>query len=954
MQHLSKYGLFFIAFFSVSIVHAQQPYWQQQVNYKINVSLNDGDKTLTAEETIQYTNNSPDTLRFIWFHLWMNAYKNDRTAFSEQLLRNSNTAFYFEDEAQRGYINGLDFKANGTAAPVEADSAHIDIVKVILPQPLAPSQSVTITTPFHVKLPYNFSRGGYEGQTFQVTQWYPKPAVYDSKGWHQMPYLDQGEFYSEFGNFDVTITLPQNFTVAASGNLQNAEELENLKALGKQNTAQQANYKLWDQSYRLAALKQKKTYEETAPPSSQTLKTLRYQLNNAHDFAWFASKLFLIQYDTISLRNHTVDAFTFYNPWNKEAWTKSLQYEKDAIHFYSDKLGSYPYDVVSAVLGKSNKETGGMEYPTITLLEMGDGGKELDATIAHEVGHNWLYGILATNERDHAWMDEGINTYYENRYIGGRYAVDKGRGFLNNKLPEDADTLMLTTLERLGKDQPVDLTSDSLTETNYGLSVYSKGGIWMKSLEEQLGLIVLDSCMRTYFRQWQFKHPYPADFKKIIESTSGISIDSNFRQLYATGSFFPSQKRQLKLIGFFSLKETNKYNYVSLAPAVGYNYYDGFMVGGLVHNYQLPLNKLNFLIAPVYATGSKQLNGAARFSYSVFSKWKWIDVSLSGTKYSINEFTQYNGEKLYFGLTRIVPSVKYTLYNKDLRSTQRWIFQARDFILTEEGFGDFNTVATPTDTFYVANKKNTTTNLAQAKISVSDNRKLYPYDATLTIDAGESFLRAGFTGNYFFNYKQDNKGIGARFFAGKFFYLQQKTLLSKSENSRYLLSLSGPHGNEDYTYSDYFIGRSEQEGGLSQQLMQRDGFFKVSTPFLSDPVGKTDDWLLSLNVWGDIPDEINPLKVLPFTLPVQIFADLGTYSDVWKAETATGRFLFDAGIKISIVHSAFNVYLPLVYSKVFRNYYQSFYPEKRFAHTIAFGFDLQQLQPNKLNRKIPL
>ena len=116
------------------------------------------------------------------------------------------------------------------------------------------------------------------------------------------------------------------------------------------------------------------------------------------------------------------------------------------------------------------------------------------------------------------------------------------------------------------------------------------------------------------------------------------------------------------------------------------------------------------------------------------------------------------------------------------------------------------------------------------------------------MDAGKTFLRAGFTGNYFFNYKKDGQGIQARLFAGKFFYLQQKTLLSKGENDRYLLTLTGPHGYEDYTYSDYFIGRNEQEGGLSQQIMQRDGFFKVGTPLLNAPVGKTDNWLLALNL----------------------------------------------------------------------------------------------------------
>ena len=208
----------------VSNVFGRQSYWQQQVNYTIDVSLNDDDHTLTGFERMEYTNNSPDTLRFIYIHVWPNAYKNDRTAFSGQLLKNSRTDFYFSDEDKRGYINQLDFKVNNTAAIIEEDPMHIDIIKLNLEQPLAPNKSIEITTPFHVKLPYNFSRGGHAGQSYQVTQWYPKAALYDKDGWHPMPYVDQGEFYNDFGNYKVNISLPANYKVGATGVLQGKEE----------------------------------------------------------------------------------------------------------------------------------------------------------------------------------------------------------------------------------------------------------------------------------------------------------------------------------------------------------------------------------------------------------------------------------------------------------------------------------------------------------------------------------------------------------------------------------------------------------------------------------------------------------------------------------------------------------------------------------------------------------
>ena len=177
-------------------------------------------------EIIDYTNNSPDTLHYIWFHLWPNAYKNDQTAFSEQMLQLGNTDFYFSDESKRGYINRLDFKINGITANLEDHPQYIDVAKLILPFALLPGQTIKITTPFHEKIPYNFSRGGYIDHTFQITQWYPKPAVYDNRGWHPMPYLEQGEFYSEFGNFRVRITVPKDYIVAATGELQNEDEMK--------------------------------------------------------------------------------------------------------------------------------------------------------------------------------------------------------------------------------------------------------------------------------------------------------------------------------------------------------------------------------------------------------------------------------------------------------------------------------------------------------------------------------------------------------------------------------------------------------------------------------------------------------------------------------------------------------------------------------------------------------
>ena len=230
MKPLILAVIFFIFNFAAA---AQNSYWQQSLQYQISVRLDEKAHTLDGNLKLNYLNNSPDTLQYIWFHTWPNAYKNDRTDFSEQLLENGRTDFYFADPEYRGYMNRLDFRVNQEIAKTEDHPRYFDVIKLILPTPLPPGETILITTPFHVQLPKVFSRSGYDGKSFQLTQWYPKPAVYDQKGWHEMPYLDQGEFYSEFGDFEVEITVPQNYIVAATGELQNESEKEWLVEISK-------------------------------------------------------------------------------------------------------------------------------------------------------------------------------------------------------------------------------------------------------------------------------------------------------------------------------------------------------------------------------------------------------------------------------------------------------------------------------------------------------------------------------------------------------------------------------------------------------------------------------------------------------------------------------------------------------------------------------------------------
>ena len=941
--------IFFLVFIFCFQHSVFSQYWQQQVNYIIEVSLNDKLHTLDGFEKITYTNNSPDTLNYMWFHLWPNAYKNDKTAFSDQLLENGNTKFYFSSKEERGYINRLDFKVNGVAAKTEDHPNYIDIIKVLLPKSLPPSQQITITTPFHVKLPFNFSRGGHDGQSYQITQWYPKPAVYDKKGWHEMPYLDQGEFYSEFGNFDVRITIPSNYVVAATGELQNEEEKKWL--LDKSDELKiEKNEKIQKVPPKNTISTAKKTQPKTTNNKLQTstTKTLQYLQNNVHDFAWFADQRFIVKLDTLALsEGKTINVFSYYTPEEKESWKNSIQFAKEAIRFYSREVGKYPYSVVSVVQGPKSFG-GGMEYPTITVISPISPEKGLDIVIAHEIGHNWFYGILASNEREHPWMDEGINSFYEKKYTEAKYGL----------LPQ-LEELLFQTKAMQKTDQPIETRAADLSLTNYATVTYHKTAQWMRLLEQEYGKEAFQKKMQSYYEEWKFKHAYPEDFKKSIGNDA---FDSSFSYLQQKG-ILPNQ--QLKgTIVYSPFKKNSIKNYslhpaknaVFISPAIGANGYDRLMIGALITNYKLPPSKFQFLLAPLYGTGSKKLNEIGKVSYSVFSdkKIRAAEIFLNGSSFSMNEFTDSSGNKFFTHFDKLVPGIKLTFKEKNSRSSVKKYIQWKSFLIREGGFRfGTDTIITGNDTSYqqAISIKKETRSLNQLQFVYQNVRALYPFDINFTIEQVEDMIRPALTTNYFFNYPNGG-GLEVRLFAGKIFYLNGRNLQKTFSMDRYHLNMTGPDGYEDYTYSNYFVGRNKFEGLASQQIMARDGGFKFRTDLLGDEVGKTDRWLAALNFSSTIPDKINPLSVLPVKIPLRIFADVGTYAEAWDRDTEGDRFLFDAGLQVSLLKEVISIYIPIVYSKVYSDYYKSYLSEKRFLKTISFGINLNNSFFKKLHHEV--
>lgn len=516
----------------VSLLCAFHPvfaqYWQQDQQFTMKVMLDEKAKLVSGTQHLIYTNNSPDTLDFLWYHIWPKAYSSKSSALFKQIEAKEDAEQTMKEVKSFGDLTGLNFTVNGQPATTSPHSnpQYIDVIKLNLPEALLPGGQITIETPFVTKLPSYFSRSGFAEEQYMLAQWFPRPATYDKTGWHEMPYLSTGEYYNEYGNYDVTITLPSDLVVGATGVLQTADELAQYKMLGRKN------------------LKDTDTFSAYQPPAGST-KTLHFVADTVPDFAFFAARNFAIQYDTIQLNDgRVVDAFTYFKPVPNSPWNESLQMVKDATHFYSNAIGNYDYPVVQAIEGPKNNSSGGMEYPMITLITSPDAKYEtLDAVIAHEVGHNWFMSMLGTNERDHAWMDEGLNSYYQFRYEAEKH---RSNAIFGDRLPAEIKKLpvdqfqdaIYNSLAAIPYEAAVDMPSDAYTDSQeYAMSVYVKAALWVYIMEAGAGKEAVDNVFRNYFAEWKHKHPQPEDFKASAEKTLQRPLDNFFNMLKIEKNF---------------------------------------------------------------------------------------------------------------------------------------------------------------------------------------------------------------------------------------------------------------------------------------------------------------------------------------------------------------------------------------------------------------------------------
>jgi hypothetical protein len=932
-----------------------QEYFQQEVNYKINVTLNDRRNELDAFISVEYINNSPDTLGFLYFHLWPNAYSNNNTGLAKEILRRDGKTKLFGDPELRGLIDSLNFNIQGSPVRWNLLPDTSDICKIILNEPIRPGDTILITTPFHVVIPKGItSRLGHIGESYQISQWYPKPAVYDRNGWHQMPYLDQGEFYSEYGSFDVSITLPENYIVGATGNLQNMDEVEKLEMLSEDkswiNTANSGN--------------------DPFPPSSKEMKTLRYTESNIHDFAWFADKRFHVLKGKVRLpeSGREVDTWAMFTNQEAPLWTRSIEYINNALLYFSKWNGDYPYNTFTAIQSALTSGAG-MEYPGLTVIGLAGDPYLLDEVIAHEICHSWFYSAIGSNERRYPYMDESFASAYESRYMEQRYPGKKlweikfaniklAKLFQIDKMPvQRIQELEWLVPARMNLEQPVNLDATKYTYNNYGGIVYYKAGLGLNYLRAYLGDSIFDTIMHDYYGKWKNKHPQPEDLRRVFESGTNKDLTWFFDDFLGT-----TKRIDYKIVKLSDNKLLIKNKGEIIAPLLlsgmigdsisSEKWIDGFegkrWIDTDTKNYsELKIDPQHKMTELFRLNNNIRTSGIFRkrdpiqpqFLYTIDDPDKHSIIYLPAFDWNKTDgfmvgLALHNGTLLpkpieYFampfysfrnqGITGYGKvSLNIIPYNKFIRRAsfsmeasqfgapgdQKYhnlklgsdlYFRSKDMTLqlNQKVFG-----------YYIkASDLNQINLLQQAKMRsylqfgylIESKGMINPYNILLSFEAGKAYQKTSLELNYKHSYNGKGNGLDIRIFAG--------TMLENSSDPIYAFASSGRGGREQYLYSGVYPDRFGEfpKTFFSRQMAMSEG--GLVTP-VNDSIGYSRR-ICSLSLASSLPGITSKIPVKPFA--TLLINDGNTIQNI------KSRLFFEAGFK-SGIWNFFEIYIPVLVS----------------------------------------
>ena len=483
-------------------------YWQNKADYKLTASLNESTNEIKGSVNLTYTNNSPDELSYIWMYLDQNLFSKDSRGNAVVPVSGSRNGSKGEEFDGGHKIGAL--TVDGKVSKYEVVDTRM---KVYLDKPLkANGGKIKIAINFSFVSPeYGSDRMGYlptkNGTIYTIAQWYPKMAVYDDvRGWNTQPYLGAGEFYCEYGDFEMALTVPANHFVVCSGEITNASDVMSKEEQNRWNKAKES-----ESTVMIRSLDDVKKASKTS-----ATKTWKFKMFNTRDVAWASSASFIIDGSRINLpsgkKSMALSAYPEESEGQK-AWSRSTEYTKASIEGYSKRWFEYPYPAAINVAGNE----GGMEYPGIVFCKYSSKGAALWGVTDHEFGHAWFPMIVGSNERQFAWMDEGFNTF-----INGVSAEDFNKGEYEEK--KFNMHLMAEMMTKPGL-EPVYTAPDGMKERSLGLLAYMKPGTALAILREHvLGIDRFDDAFKTYIKNWAFKHPTPEDFFRTMENASGEDL----------------------------------------------------------------------------------------------------------------------------------------------------------------------------------------------------------------------------------------------------------------------------------------------------------------------------------------------------------------------------------------------------------------------------------------------
>jgi hypothetical protein len=468
------------------VTFAQNDRWQQRVKYEMNIDFDVNSHQYKGVQKLTYTNNSPDTLTKVFYHLYLNAFQpGSQMDVRSRLISDPDPRVKDRiarlSAAEIGYQKIKSLKQNGKALKYEVVGT---VLEVSLAQPVLPHSKHVFDMEFEAQVPVQIRRTGRnnkEGIDYSMGQWYPKMAEYDYDGWHANPYIAR-EFHGVWGDFDVKIKMDAVYTLAGTGYLQNAEKI------GHGYSKNEVKHKPGD----------KLTWHFIAP--------------NVHDFVWAANRDY--QHDIVKV-DDGLDLHFFYQSDSIATVWKSMQpYAVKAFRIMNEKFGRYPYKQYSVIQGGD----GGMEYPMATLISGRIKFGPLVGVTVHEAIHSWFQMLLANNESKYGWMDEGFTTYAEN--------IVMAELFPSIKNPQLGSTESYIKLAKSGLEEPLTTHADHFnTNRAYSIASYSKGAVFLNQLGYIIGEQVLEKGMKRYFNEWKYKHPNPTDLKRIMEKESGLELD---------------------------------------------------------------------------------------------------------------------------------------------------------------------------------------------------------------------------------------------------------------------------------------------------------------------------------------------------------------------------------------------------------------------------------------------